>query len=68
MAIYRVIEDLEAGPHERFQVQSSIFGHTWTTCPNGKFADQISAEIDMERRAAGPRVVAVSTTTGGSEG
>lgn len=53
---YRVIEELEALARERFQVQSSPFGHTWTT--RSKHADQISAEIEMEKLAAGPRVIA----------
>ena len=51
---YRVVEDLEAEPEERFRVQHSPFGHTWTD--DAAFGDQVSAEIAMERLAA-PRVV-----------
>lgn len=56
---YRVIEDLEAAPAQRFVVQHSPFGHHWSKEPFcSEFADQISAEIEMERRAKGPRVIA----------
>lgn len=53
---YRVIEDFDSAPEERFQVQHSIYGGTWAT--DAKYADQVSAEIHMEKLAAGPRVVA----------
>lgn len=56
---YRVVEDLDApldGPDGRFIVQHSPFGHVWTT--DGRYADQLSAEIAMEKLAHGPRVVA----------
>lgn len=56
--MYQVVEDIEAPKDERFKVQHSPFGHIWST--DASFADQISAEIDMERRAAGLRVVARS--------
>jgi hypothetical protein len=55
---YRVIEDPQAPDDKRFIVQHSPFGHTWTEEPEiSRFTDQMSAEIEMERRAA-PRVVA----------
>ena len=52
---YRIIEDLSAQETERYQVQHSIFGHTWAL--DAAFPDQISAEIHMEQLAV-PRVVA----------
>lgn len=53
---YRVIEDLEAPDAERFVVQYDRYGDHWRT--KGRFPDQVSAEIFMERLAAGPLVVA----------
>jgi hypothetical protein len=65
---FRVIEDLEAPPHERFQVQRSPFGHIWCGRSEDKFADQLSAEIEMERQASGPRVIATSEDLSGDDG
>lgn len=59
---FRVIEDLDSQPAERFQVQHSPFGHSWTT--DAKYGDQISAEIHMEKLAAGPRVISTAHNTG----
>lgn len=56
---YRVIEQLDAPMNERFLVQYAFrsCGLIWIT--SGKaFPDQLSAEIEMERLAAGPKVVA----------
>jgi len=52
---YRVRENLTAKPEERYIVQSTHYGHTWAD--EAYFPDQLSAEIDMERRVS-PRVVA----------
>ncbi len=53
---YRVIEDLDAPESERFVVQYDRYGDHWRS--KGRYPDQLSAEIAMERLAAGPRVVA----------
>jgi hypothetical protein len=57
---YRVIEDIEVSADKRFRVEWSPFGHTWT--PGNEYPDQISAEIEMERLARGPRVIATAGT------
>lgn len=62
--LFRVIEDPDAPPEQRFQVQRSPFGHAWCGRSEDRFADQLSAEIEMERQAAGPRVIAVSENSG----
>lgn len=53
---YRVIEDLDAPEENRFQVESSCTGEVWL--PHGGYAEQLSAEIKMEKLAKGPRIVA----------
>lgn len=53
---FRVTENLDAHESRRFQVEHSIYGRIWAI--DGRYADQISAEIHMERLAAGPRVIA----------
>lgn len=59
---YRVVEDLDRPARERYVVQHSPFGHTWST--DGAYPDQITAEIEMEKLAAGPRVISKIETSG----
>lgn len=57
---YRVIEDLGASEKDRYQVQASRYGRVWAIM--SYHADQISAEVEMERAIAPPRVLASGET------
>jgi hypothetical protein len=51
----RVIENIEAPPERRFQVQYSHQGYSWWD--EQAYPDQLSAEIRMEQLLAPPRIV-----------